>query len=85
MDKNQQPRLTYQMGKTMKLPELREKMRKMGINCNGTKKKLLNRLKYYTSKRSSKTNSITGNAEISYSSYDQRTQKKKHYHKQKHR
>ena len=43
--------LTYQIGKTMKVQQLRDKMRIRGMNTKGPKKTLLNRLKYLNSTR----------------------------------
>ena len=43
--------LTYQIGKTLKLPQLREKMRIRGMSDKGRKQTVLNRLKYFTSSR----------------------------------
>ena len=41
------PPLTFNEAKKMQVGELREELKKRGINSIGSKKKLVNRVKYY--------------------------------------
>ena len=41
------PPLSFQEAKKMSVNELREEMKKRGLNAEGSKKKILNRVRYY--------------------------------------
>ena len=47
MAEQEYPELTLEDAKKMTLSVLREEMKKRGLNSTGTKKKLLNRIRYY--------------------------------------
>ena len=53
--------LTYQIGKGLKVGELREKMRIRGINDKGPKLTLLNRIKYFSFAKKRRFNEIEDN------------------------
>ena len=56
--------LTYHIGKTMKVADLRDKMKTMGINHKGPKRTLLNRIKYFTSSRKRGLHQINADAKV---------------------
>ena len=47
-DENEYPELTYDEAKKMGVADLREEMKKRGLNHQGSKKKLVNRIRYYS-------------------------------------
>lgn len=47
-DEEELPELTFNEAKKMSVAELREEMKKRGINAKGSKKKLINRIRYYS-------------------------------------
>lgn len=51
-DKNESddeyPPITYDEAKKMQVNDLREEMKKRGLNHQGSKKKLVNRIRYYS-------------------------------------
>ena len=42
------PPISYQEAKTMSVDQLRQEMNKRGLNAIGAKKKLLNRIRFYS-------------------------------------
>ena len=42
------PPITFQEAKKMPVSELREEMKKRGLNSEGSKRKLTNRIRYYS-------------------------------------
>ena len=72
--------LDYASAKPMKVDELRNQMELLGLNSRGTKRNLLNRLKFYTSARFTRKRSITAIEEKSEQGPSSKRQKIQQQH-----